>query len=88
MAPKPSGFNLWGYLLPGAVILAAGAGLFAVIARRKAALAGAGGVGGEMGEAGTSSPALRPGAGGAAPASHASAEEMERLRQALSEVED
>ncbi len=88
MAPKPSGFNLWGYLLPGAVILAAGAGLFAVIARRKAALAGVGGdSGGPASDAGTS-PGPWSGGGGAAPAGDASAEEMERLRQALSEVED
>ncbi len=40
MAPKPKGFmNLTGYLLPGAVIVAAGAGLLALIARRKAAVA-------------------------------------------------
>jgi cytochrome c-type biogenesis protein CcmH len=82
MAPKPSGFNLWGYLLPGAVILAAGAGLFAVIARRKAAVAGA------AADIDSSTPATRDGAGGAAPARDASAEEMERLRRALSEVED
>src|SRR6188768_4389411 len=31
MAPKPKGFNLWGYLLPGSLILAAGAGLFAFV---------------------------------------------------------
>ncbi|HEY8257138.1 MAG TPA: cytochrome c-type biogenesis protein CcmH [Gemmatimonadales bacterium] len=78
MAPKASGFNLWGYLLPGAVILAAGAGLVAVIARRKAAVAGAT----------TAGAAAMPGEGGAAPATNASAEELERLRQALSEVED
>jgi cytochrome c-type biogenesis protein CcmH len=84
MAPKPSGFNLWGYLLPGAVILAAGAGLFAVIARRKAALAGGGALASEVG----SSPAFKSRAGEAAPAGNASAEEMDRLRQALSEVED
>jgi cytochrome c-type biogenesis protein CcmH len=84
MAPKPSGFNLWGYLLPGAVILAAGAGLFTVIARRKAALAGEGGASLDVGRP----PVTPAGAGGAAPAGHASAEEMERLRRALSEVED
>jgi len=73
MAPKPKGFmNLTGYLLPGAVIVAAGAGLLALIARRKAAVAKAeGGVG-----------------QGGPPAVAASAEEMEGLRRALSEVED
>jgi cytochrome c-type biogenesis protein CcmH len=73
MAPKPKGFmNLTGYLLPGAVILAAGAGLVALIARRKAAVASAAGGTGQA-EPGTVS---------------ASAEEMDRLRQALSEVQD
>jgi cytochrome c-type biogenesis protein CcmH len=73
MAPKPKGFmNLTGYLLPGAVILAAGAGLLALIARRKALVASAGGGPGQA----------------AAPSVTASAEEMEGLRRALSEVED
>jgi cytochrome c-type biogenesis protein CcmH len=88
MAPKPRGFNLWGYLLPGAVILTAGAGLFAVIARRKVAVAGTSGSGGGLASEDGSAPAARTGAGGAAPAGDASAEEMERLRRALSEVED
>ncbi len=73
MAPKPKGFmNLTGYLLPGAVIVAAGAGLLALIARRKAAVA----------------KAERSGGQGGSPAVAASAEEMEGLRRALSEVED
>jgi cytochrome c-type biogenesis protein CcmH len=42
MAPKPEGFNLAGYLVPGAAIAAAGAALFAVISRRRSALAAAG----------------------------------------------
>jgi len=41
MAPKPEGFNLAGYLLPGTLIVAAGAGLALFVARRKAAVAGA-----------------------------------------------
>src|SRR5215212_7392847 len=41
MAPEPrGGFNLAGYLLPGALIAAAGAGLLAFISRRKHALSG------------------------------------------------
>jgi cytochrome c-type biogenesis protein CcmH len=73
MAPKPRGFmNLTGYLLPGAVILAAGAGLLALIARRKALVASTVGVARQAG----------------APSVAASAEEMEGLRRALSEVED
>jgi cytochrome c-type biogenesis protein CcmH/NrfF len=39
MAPKPQGFNLAGYLLPGALIATAGAGLILFIGRRKAAVA-------------------------------------------------
>lgn len=35
MAPKPEGFNLWGYLLPGAAIGAAGVALFALLRRRE-----------------------------------------------------
>lgn len=73
MAPKPKGFmNLTGYLLPSALILAAGAGLVAFVARRKALVAGGGG--------GT---AERTG-----PGVNASEEELEGLRRALNEVED
>jgi cytochrome c-type biogenesis protein CcmH len=74
MAPKPRGIvNLTGYLLPGAVILAAGVGLFALIARRKVAVAGA---------------AAAAGLAPEVPAATASPEELERLRQALSQVDD
>jgi cytochrome c-type biogenesis protein CcmH len=38
MAPKPRGFNLAGYFVPGAMIAAAGAGLVLFIGRRKAAV--------------------------------------------------
>jgi cytochrome c-type biogenesis protein CcmH len=38
MAPKPQGFNLAGYFLPGAIIAAAGASLVLFIGRRKAAV--------------------------------------------------
>jgi cytochrome c-type biogenesis protein CcmH len=40
MAPKPQGFNLAGYFVPGAAIAVAGAALFAVISRRRATGAG------------------------------------------------
>jgi cytochrome c-type biogenesis protein CcmH len=74
MAPKPRGIvNLTGYFLPGAVILAAGAGLFALIARRKVAVAGGGAAAGLASEP---------------PVANASPEEMERLRHALSQVDD
>jgi cytochrome c-type biogenesis protein CcmH len=41
MAPKPEGFNLAGYLVPGVAIAAAGGALFAAISRRRAAVAAA-----------------------------------------------
>ena len=75
MAPKPQGFNLWGYLLPGSLILAAGAGLFAFISRRRLAVADAGS-------------AVPGAASGAEPPRVATPEEMERLRRALAEVDD
>ncbi len=71
MAPKPEGFNLAGYLVPGAAIAAAGAALLALISRRRVAVASAG------------TTATPPAAGPSA-----TPEELERLRRALSEVED
>lgn len=74
MAPKPRGFvNLTGYLLPGVAILTAGVGLVALIFRRRNAVAG--------------SPRKAP-EQSPAPAVNASEEEMERLKRALSEVDD
>jgi cytochrome c-type biogenesis protein CcmH len=76
MAPKPKGFvNLTGYLLPGAAILVAGAVLVAVIARRRIAVAGVADTGAGGGEE-------------TVPTEKASAEELEGLKRALSEVED
>ena len=69
MAPKPKGFNLAGYLVPGVAILSAGAALVTLILHRRQAVAAAG-------------PSPTP------PAPEASAEELERLRRALAEVED
>jgi len=76
MAPKPEGFNLWGYLLPGSLILAAGAGLFAFISRRRVAVAG-----GVATMGADAAPGVEPNRG-------ATPEEMERLRRALAEVDD
>lgn len=72
MAPKPEGFNLAGYLLPGALIVAAGAGLVVFIGRRKAAVS--------LSPAGVASEG--------APDVRASPEELERLRRALADIED
>jgi cytochrome c-type biogenesis protein CcmH/NrfF len=72
MAPKPRGFNLAGYFLPGTIIAAAGAGLVFFIGRRKASVrATSAGVGPSSPATPTSSP-----------------EELERLRRALAEIED
>ena len=84
MAPKPEGFNLWGYLLPGSAILVAGGALVALIFRRRVAVAEAGGD--AIAESRLS--LERPGAEAKATAAAASPEEMERLRRALAEVED
>jgi cytochrome c-type biogenesis protein CcmH/NrfF len=73
MAPKPKGvINLTGYLLPAALITSAGAGLLLFIGRRKAAVA----------QATASGPA------GVPEGPMASAQELERLRRALAEMED
>jgi cytochrome c-type biogenesis protein CcmH len=76
MAPKPEGFNLWGYLLPGSAILAAGGALVAFISRRKVAVAGGA-------DPATPGASRLPSAGASA-----TPEEMDRLRRALAEVED
>ena len=73
MAPKPRGFNLAGYFLPGALIAGAGAGLLLFIGRRKAAIATAEG---------------RPLRADVPVPVSASPEELERLRRALNEIED
>jgi cytochrome c-type biogenesis protein CcmH len=74
MAPKPVGFNLAGYLVPGAALTVAAGALAWVIRRRGAVHAIA------------AAPSGAPPAS-ASPAA-ASPEEMERLARALSEVED
>jgi cytochrome c-type biogenesis protein CcmH len=82
MAPKPEGFNLWGYLLPGSAILVAGGALVALISRRRIVVPEAGGA------AGPYDGLERPGAEGKAVPAPGSPEEMERLRRALAEVDD
>lgn len=73
MAPKPEGIiNLTGYLLPGALIAAAGAGLALFIVRRKAAVAG-------VTAATVPASPLEV---------QASPEELDRLRRALADIED
>lgn len=72
MAPKPQGFNLAGYLLPGALIAAAGTGLVLFIGHRKAAV--------------SASPAgVSP---GTATGTAGSSEELERLQRLLADMED
>ena len=84
MAPKPEGFNLWGYLLPGSAIVVAGGALVAFISRRRVKVAGTDAPAG--GESGLDTGAPRP--EGPPPTASATPEEMERLRRALAEVED
>lgn len=76
MAPKPEGFNLMGYLVPGTAVALGAAVLTLVIGRRERrrslALAAAAGAG----------------AGPAGPPPAATPEELERLRRALEAVED
>jgi cytochrome c-type biogenesis protein CcmH len=72
MAPKPEGFNLAGYLVPGILIAAAGVGLLVFVGRRKEAVAAA---------ASAAASASAPSVGG-------SPEELERLRRELADVED
>jgi cytochrome c-type biogenesis protein CcmH len=74
MAPKPQGvLNLTGYLLPGALIAAAGAGLLLFIGKRKAAVASA---------------AAGPSPGPFSQTGAASPDELDRLNRALAEIED
>lgn len=76
MAPKPEGFNLAGYLVPGLVVLAAGGLLAAVLTRRHRMAAAA--------AAAAPPPASAPGEPGIPGVSR---QEMDRLEQALQEVD-
>jgi cytochrome c-type biogenesis protein CcmH len=83
MAPKPEGFNLWGYLLPGSAILLGGGALVAFISRRRVAVAQVSGSrAAPVPDVAPTVPRETPAAPAATP------EEMERLRRALAEVED
>jgi cytochrome c-type biogenesis protein CcmH len=81
MAPKPEGFNLAGYLVPGGAVLVGGGVLLAVLLRRRTAVAAG------AASAGTAAADAAVGAAGPVPAA-ATPEELERLRRALAEVED
>ena len=82
MAPKPEGFNLWGYLLPGSAILLAGGALVAFISRRRVAVTEATAPGAASGPSETPTPTA------VAPSVSPTPEDMERLERALAEVED
>jgi len=73
MAPIPRGFNLAGYLVPGVAVALAGATLAYFLLRRSRRLA----------EVAAATPAAPPVAGDSA-----SQEDSERLRRALSRVQD
>jgi cytochrome c-type biogenesis protein CcmH len=79
MAPKPEGFNLAGYIVPGLAVLLVGGAMFAVLRRRTRMLAVA--RGGQEGGA----PAAEGRAATAVPA--ATPEELERLRRELMETD-
>ncbi|HET8623151.1 MAG TPA: cytochrome c-type biogenesis protein CcmH [Gemmatimonadales bacterium] len=79
MAPKPVDFNLVGYLLPGAAIVAGAAGLAWVISRRSTR-----GADGTHTSAAPDDVAAGPRNSDGAP----SDAELERLRRELAEVED
>lgn len=78
MAPKAEGFNLAGYFVPGAVMLAGVAALTAWLLRRQRQVA----------EAAPVTVAAPVAGGDLPPVAGATPEEMERLRQALREVRD
>jgi cytochrome c-type biogenesis protein CcmH len=75
MAPKPEGFNLAGYFVPGALMLLGVTALTLWIMRRQRQVA--------LVSAGTPGPDVD-----AMAAAGATPEEIERLRRALAEVED
>lgn len=83
MAPKPEGFNLAGYLVPGIAVLTAGT-VLALVLRRRAALAPA--AGGTTPTTGTT-PSGHGSAGPLSIPADATPEEAERLRRAMSEVD-
>lgn len=76
MAPKPEGFNLAGYFVPGVLMLLGVTALTAWIMRRQRQVALA------------STGAAGPDVDAAAAAAGATPEEIERLKRALAEVED
>lgn len=85
MAPKPEGFNLAGYIVPGSAILLAGGIMFLILQRRtrmRAAAAGGTGPAPAPAEGGpTATPAV--GIGAATP----TAAELERLNRELKDFE-
>ena len=78
MAPKPEGFNLAGYIVPGSLILVAG-GIMAFILLRRSRLM-------QPVPAAAGTPAGAPGSPPAAGAA-ASREEMDRLDRAIRELD-
>lgn len=90
MAPRPEGFNLAGYLVPGILITLIGGALAVVLYRRQLVLRvadAAGGVGSAIGPATVGAPVDVAGTPTPAPAIEATPEELERLQQALREAD-
>lgn len=78
MAPKPEGFNIAGYLVPGAAILTIGGVMFWILQRRARIQAIPAGVGPDS---------ARPQAPAAPVGVAASADELERLNRELKELD-
>lgn len=72
MAPAPRGFNLFGYLVPGTLVLLLGAAIIAVIVSRKRS---------------APVPAVPRVPGGAPPPALGSADEMAKLEQAMRDLD-
>ncbi len=83
MAPKPEGFNIAGYVVPGLSILLVGGIMITVLRRRSLAAAGREVVA-ASGPTGPATPGAAPPVGAAAPAS---AEELARLERELRELD-
>ena len=83
MAPKPEGFNIAGYVVPGLTILLVGGIMITVLRRRSLAVARRDAVP-PVGASGPATPGPLPPAGAAAPAS---AEELARLERELRELD-
>ncbi len=82
MAPKPEGFNIAGYVVPGLAILLVASVMVVVLRRRTSALAHA-----QAGAGGPPAPGAAPATPAAGAGATASAEELARLERELQELD-